>query len=306
MTGRARALVLAVMLVAVARPAGAHSSPARPYDRARIVQDLTGARWTSVRAHWPARTVYLPDPARVGVRVRFMIEPGAGTPQVVELPARGWISRRDHRFTATGCDGRIVRARLRTGRHGGRFTLDLPDCTAPLVPPEATRVMVLVSSGDVRWCAEITSLERRKRQISGRTLTALATCPCEPLPTDTLDAIEQRIFARHSCLGCHAGGSPEVGLSLAPGVAYSNLVGVASITDPPRLRVKPGDPEESVLWRKVAARTAGFDGVPGLGMPVGDPPLDQSELEAVRLWIAAGAPATGTVAPAQALLDCLP
>jgi hypothetical protein len=97
-----------------------------------------------------------------------------------------------------------------------------------------------------------------------------------------------------------------VGLSLAPGVAYSNLVGVASITDPPRLRVVPGDPEESVLWRKVAARTAGLDGVPGLGMPIGDPPLDVNELEALRLWIAAGAPASGTVMPAQTLLDCLP
>jgi len=29
-------------------------SPAEPYDRARVVQGLTGALWTSVRAHWPA------------------------------------------------------------------------------------------------------------------------------------------------------------------------------------------------------------------------------------------------------------
>jgi hypothetical protein len=70
--------------------------------------------------------------------------------------------------------------------------------------------------------------------------------------------------------------------------------------------VAPGDPEESVLWRKAAARTTGFDGVPGLGMPIGDPPLDVNELEALRLWIAAGAPASGTIASAQALLDCLP
>ena len=186
--------------------------------------------------------------------------------------------------------------------------MELPDCNAPLVPPEATRVAVLVISGDLRWCADIAPHDARKRRVSGRATAALATCPCEPLPTDTLDAIEQRIFARHGCalLGCHAGGSPQAGLSLAAGVAYSNVVGVASITDPPRLRVAPGDPENSVLWRKVAARTAGLDGVPGLGMPIGDPPLDSNELEALRVWIAAGAPATGTITPAQALLDCLP
>lgn len=240
------------------------------------------------------------------MRVRVTVEPGGAAPSLVDLPAGGWAAGRAHRFTAIGCNGRVIRARLRTGRRGGRFTLRVPNCGAPLVPPAATRVTVLVSSGDVRWCAEIAALEARRRRVSGRTLAVLATCPCEPLPSDTLAAIEQRIFARHGCLGCHAGGAPEAGLSLASGVAHASLVGVASITDPDRLRVAPGDPAHSVLWRKLAARTVGLGDVPGLGMPIGDPPLDADELEALRLWIAAGAPASGTVADAHALLDCRP
>jgi hypothetical protein len=229
-------------------------------------------------------------------------------PSIIDLPASGWASGRDHRFTATGCDGRTIRARLHTGRQGGRFALAVPVCSAPLVPVEATQVTMLVTSGDVRWCAAITPLQSRKRRVSGRATSALSTCPCEPLPADTFAALEQRLFARHGCgvLGCHGGASGQADLSLSPGLAYSNLVGVPSIMDPPRLRVAAGDPTESLLWRKLAARTLGLGGVPGVGMPVGDPPLDRNELEALRLWIAAGAPETGTVAQAQALLDCQP
>jgi hypothetical protein len=199
-----------------------------------------------------------------------------------------------------------MRARLRAGRRGGRFGLELPNCSAPLVGPDAARIAVTVTSGDVRWCGDVTELRARERRVEGRTVTPLVVCPCEPLPADTLEAIERRVFARHGCAtaGCHGGVSPQADLALAPGASYASLVSVPSLMDPPRLRVDPGDPEESVLWRKVAVRTLGFADVPGLGMPIGDPPVDVDELEAVRLWIAAGAPASGVVAEAQALLDC--
>jgi hypothetical protein len=184
--------------------------------------------------------------------------------------------------------------------------LDWPDCTTPLVGPDAVHVAILVVSGDVRWCADVADLRVRKRRIAGRTLAPLATCPCEPLPADTFESIERRIFARHGCAvpGCHGGTSGQADLSLALGLAYAALVSVPSTMDPTRLRVSPGDPEHSFLWQKLAARTLGLADVPGLGMPIGDPPVDADELEVVRLWIAAGAPETGAVAGAQALLAC--
>jgi hypothetical protein len=258
-----------------------------------------------VRAHWPLG-VSLPNPTVAGARVRLTSEPGAGAPAVVELSAGGWTVGRGFRFVARGCGGGMVRARLRAGRRGGRFALDLPACTTPLVGPEAAHVAILVVSGDVRWCAEITDLRVRGRRIAGRTRVSLPGCPCEPLPTDTFEAIAGRIFARHSCevLGCHGGAAGQADLSLAPGRAYADLVSVPSTADPMRLRVAPGDAEHSLLWQKLAARTLGLGDVPGLGMPIGDPAVDADELEAVRLWIADGAPPTGTVAEAQALLDC--
>lgn len=228
---------------------------------------------------------------------------------MVDLPSSGWTRRgRSFRFDAPGCDGRIVRARLVARAAAGRFTLALPRCIAPLVTPGVSRIGVLVTSGDARWCAEIADVAASRRRVTGRARGALPACPCEPLPPDTFAAIERRLFARHGCAleGCHGAAVSQADLRLAPGVAYASLVGVPSQMDPTRPRVAPGDPEGSFLWRKVAARTIGLTDVPGLGMPIGDPPFDAAELDALRLWIAAGAPETGIVPAAHALLDCAP
>jgi hypothetical protein len=250
----------------------------------------------------------VPDPTVAGVRVRLVVEAGGEATRVIELPPAGWTEGRAFRFRTDGCNGRLVRARLRTGRGGGRFSLDLPGCTAPLVGPEVTRVALQVTSGDVRWCGDVVELRARPRRVTGRSHAPLVTCSCAPLPAGTFEAIERRIFARHGCgvLGCHGGVLGQGDLSLAPGLAYAGLVAVPSSLDPTRLRVAPGDPGHSFLWQKLAVRTLGLADVPGLGMPMGNEPVDADELEAVRLWIAAGAPATGTVADAQALLDCRP
>ena len=39
-------------------------------------------------------------------------------------------------------------------------------------------------------------------------------------------------------------------------------------------------------------------------MPIGDPTVGTAELEAIRQWILAGAPATGSVPEVQSLLAC--
>jgi hypothetical protein len=73
-------------------------------------------------------------------------------------------------------------------------------------------------------------------------------------------------------------------------------------------RVEPGDQERSFLWRKLAAATIGLQGVPGTPMPSGGrPPISKDELDALRLWIRAGAPEFGVVSHTQTLLrSCLP
>ncbi|HZR80207.1 MAG TPA: hypothetical protein VFD92_03840 [Candidatus Binatia bacterium] len=116
------------------------------------------------------------------------------------------------------------------------------------------------------------------------------------------------IFEKHSCTQdvCH-GSSAQGGLELTPDVAYQNLIEVPSqgIRYP---RVVPGDKNRSYLWLKLAAATLpGSVEINGAPMPNGLPPISTDELEALRLWIYAGAPETGTVGGTETLLNaCLP
>jgi hypothetical protein len=124
----------------------------------------------------------------------------------------------------------------------------------------------------------------------------------------TFAGIQERIFAEHGCTQsiCH-GSAAAGGLQLTPDVAYANLVDVRAHTADLKL-VAIGDNDRSYLWLKLAAATRpGSVAVNGAPMPNGLPPLTEDELELVRLWIYAGAPATGTVIGTEKLLDaCLP
>jgi hypothetical protein len=124
----------------------------------------------------------------------------------------------------------------------------------------------------------------------------------------TFEAIQKTVFERHGCTQqvCH-GSNASGDLDLSPGVAYANLFDVRSLGSP-LLRVSPGDNDRSYLWLKLAAATKpGSVDIGGAPMPLGLPPLSENELEAVRLWIYAGAPETGTVIGTEDLLDaCLP
>ncbi|MFZ9888570.1 MAG: hypothetical protein ACO3JL_13815 [Myxococcota bacterium] len=96
--------------------------------------------------------------------------------------------------------------------------------------------------------------------------------------------VESELFANH-CVGCHsAGGTPPV---LTAGSAR-NLVGELA-ADGETPYVVPGDPEESLLYRKVAG-TQGPD--EGGRMPPGAP-LDDGSVDLLARWIRDGAAACG-------------
>jgi hypothetical protein len=61
-----------------------------------------------------------------------------------------------------------------------------------------------------------------------------------------------------------------------------------------------------MLWRKLAASTLGLEEVPGNSMPIGSTNLDVDELDALALWIAAGAPHPGSVPAADVRLGVCP
>lgn len=123
----------------------------------------------------------------------------------------------------------------------------------------------------------------------------------------TWAAVQSVVFARRGCseAACHGSATPSGGLDLRPGYAHGALVGVPSVRDPSLLRIAVGDPARSLLVLKVAPGldTARY----GSPMPLQLPPLSPDEVEALKLWIRAGAPETGVVADtAGKLRTCLP
>ncbi|MEW6272400.1 MAG: hypothetical protein AB1689_24220 [Thermodesulfobacteriota bacterium] len=110
-------------------------------------------------------------------------------------------------------------------------------------------------------------------------------------PTGDFATIQSEIF-NQSCIlaSCHDSATRQGGLDLTAGASYANLVDV-----PPQnpvalaagdLRVTPGAPQQSFLYRKVTGELA-----PGEGarMPLAGTPLGTGEIELIESWIAAGA-----------------
>jgi hypothetical protein len=107
------------------------------------------------------------------------------------------------------------------------------------------------------------------------------------LYTGTFDRIRQQLFATSCALsGCHDSNAHQNDLILLPNAAYSEIVGVTPFNGAAAadglLRVFPGDPQQSFLYRKITC-----DLLPTYGscMPLTGPPISQQLREIVRLWI---------------------
>jgi hypothetical protein len=88
------------------------------------------------------------------------------------------------------------------------------------------------------------------------------------------------------CVMCHLPGADQGGLSLYPD-AWPLLVNVPS-KQSPLLQVAPGSPDKSYLYVKLID-TGESVGGSGQMMPVQQPPLEQDQIELIRLWIEQGA-----------------
>lgn len=128
------------------------------------------------------------------------------------------------------------------------------------------------------------------------------TCP--PLEP-TFDSIDTKLF-KGSCVfsSCHSttGSSEAGGLDLEAD-PYHALLGsdgkgapaknMGVMNGPPLLRVKPGDPDGSLLVHKLEIGDS--DPMYGQGMPLGAAgTVCQGARDAIRQWILCGAPQVGT------------
>lgn len=122
--------------------------------------------------------------------------------------------------------------------------------------------------------------------------TASDTAETGVVPPSFAEVYES-IFMQRGCLSnyCHGGMATVLVLS-DEAVAYTNLVGVEADEASCGLfvRVVPGAPEESVLWRRVRPAALDDGDLCAAKMPQGTMGLEETEAQLVYDWIAAGAP----------------
>jgi len=102
--------------------------------------------------------------------------------------------------------------------------------------------------------------------------------------TADFQSIQDGVFTP-ICSKCHIGASAPEGLQLDAAHSYNLLAGVPSAEDGSLDRVKPGDPDHSYMVLKIQ----GAAGIVGGQMPLGETPLPQATIDAIRQWIMDGA-----------------
>jgi hypothetical protein len=116
---------------------------------------------------------------------------------------------------------------------------------------------------------------------------ALGSVSCGPGEEEippTFTNVQSQVF-NLSCVfsACHTGAAPAAEMGLNMG-AYEDIVNVASMQVPAKVRVKPGDPDGSYLMDKLLGKQTVGEPMPQGGM------LEEQRLDLIRRWILAGAP----------------
>jgi putative endonuclease len=135
----------------------------------------------------------------------------------------------------------------------------------------------------------------RAQKLKRIAVAAVALSGCDPQGPSKFSEINQQII-QSSCASasvCHStqGASEANGLNMSQD-PYAMLVNAPAVNaqaaSEGRVRVKPGDPDNSFMWIKLNLKhESGY----GLPMPsAGNPPLPTDQLAGIRAWIAKGAP----------------
>lgn len=125
--------------------------------------------------------------------------------------------------------------------------------------------------------------------LFGACLTPLKNNIVGPPPPDTSGVSfsnqVQPIFTANCALsGCHAGASPQDGMSLEAGKAYDNIVNKPNIDFGNYLIVEPFYSDSSFLYFKITGNS-----IAGPRMPYQKRPLPDSSIQTIKLWIDQGA-----------------
>lgn len=166
-------------------------------------------------------------------------------------------------------------------------------------------VTLNVQIGGDTYCAAFASGsgDVKKNTAEGFLLVKDFPAPgsCTTSSPATFATIQEKIFTpKCATSGCHIGSSPSSSLDLSSGAAYADSVNVPSIQVPALKRIDSTNPDagDSYLYLKLS----GGSGMLFSQMPMGGSPLSSDCLDGLAAWIGDGAPETGNVAAADALL----
>lgn len=107
--------------------------------------------------------------------------------------------------------------------------------------------------------------------------------------TASFTSIQDNIFTPSCALaGCHSSASAQVGMSLAEGEAYDNIVGVESTEAAGLNRIEAFDPDNSYLIHKLEGTQESVGGS-GARMPKNSSALTDEQIAILREWITNGA-----------------
>ncbi|HEV7763840.1 MAG TPA: hypothetical protein VGQ76_02445 [Thermoanaerobaculia bacterium] len=107
-----------------------------------------------------------------------------------------------------------------------------------------------------------------------------------PDPSATFTRVQNEVFTPTcTTIACHDPLGQQSQLVLTAGRAYASTVNVPSVEMPSLLRIKPNEPADSYLYRKITGA-----GITGDRMPLSQPSLSEAQLALVRDWIRRGAP----------------
>lgn len=112
--------------------------------------------------------------------------------------------------------------------------------------------------------------------------------PGDPISNVSLARDVQPILAAR-CTGCHSDGGfadrAGIPMLLSEGDSHAAVTGVASDVDDTLTLVVPGDPDASYFLEKIVSDAPAR----GARMPLFSGPLDDREVETIRVWIQEGA-----------------
>jgi uncharacterized protein YjdB len=109
----------------------------------------------------------------------------------------------------------------------------------------------------------------------------------QPAQAPSFSQVVNEIFVRRGCAsnGCHGRGAGDLSLSTNAATSYADLVNVQATAEPTRIRVLPGEANDSYLVIKLEGRQSS-----GSRMPISGAPLSATDLANIKNWINAGAP----------------